>query len=91
MTTRAMYPVLYCVEYKSGRVDNKVCEKSWPAVRNGLAKMKASGAIKDFRYTTEIDRRNRCLVATPNGVIPARRAATKQRAKITRPSYRRFK
>ena len=88
---RSLYPVIYCVEYASGRVDNKVCAKNWPAVRTGLSKLKDSGAIKDFKFTTEIDRRNRCLVATPNGVIPARRAATKKPAKIKRPSYRRFK
>lgn len=88
--SRAIYPVMYCVEYPSGRVDNRVCAKNWDAIKDELCKAKTSGAVKDFRFTTEIDRRNRGLVVTSHGVIPVRRAATKRPAQIKRRAYRRY-
>lgn len=87
---RSIYPVIYCVEYQSGRIDNKVCTKGWDGIKTDLGKAKASGSVKDFRFTTEIDRRNRGLVVTANGVVPMRRAATKKPAKLKRRFRRRY-
>jgi hypothetical protein len=80
--SRLIYPVIYAVEYNSGRIDNLVCAKGWESIQDSLKKAKASGSVKDFRFTTALDRRLRSLIATPRGVITASRVATKQPAKI---------
>lgn len=65
--SRSIYPVLYVVEYASGNIDNRLCNKDWEVVKADLDQAKALGAVKDYRYTTAIDRQVRGLRITRNG------------------------
>lgn len=54
-----IYPVLYTYETRSGRVVNAVCNENWDKARDELERAKMTKAIKDFRFTTALDRRLR--------------------------------
>lgn len=67
--SRLVYPVLYVIEYASGTVSNRICDRNWDKVKEDLDRAKELGAVKDYRFTTHSQRQMRGLRVNRTGNV----------------------
>lgn len=69
MSRGLKYPVVYAIEYASGRVVNGICTKNWDELHKDIALANTLGTVKAFRYSTACDRQMRGQRINSKGAV----------------------